>query len=323
MAKVAIVTRTLNRPAFLRRAIASVLAQTCGDWTHVIVNDGGEREPVESLVREHAERYAGRVQVLHHEARRGMEAASNSGIRASDSEFIVIHDDDDTWEPLFLERCLGVFSRPEGQFFSGVVSQINLVAETIRGDRIRVISKQPHNPWLRSFRLPANFGFFDEIFSISFLYKRKALDEIGWYNEDMPVQADIDFNIRFLSRYNIYAVNEPLANYHQRKPDAEGPHHNTVVAQQELHFNMRAAIFNRYLREDLASNRIGIGFLLNGLLRDPNPKLDELHHTLGQINGWLAQLDARVGNLDHYLQKLISAGKRLPLVGGIIGRVRR
>ncbi len=43
---VTVITRTKNRTLLLERAIKSVLAQTREDWTHVIVNDGGDfRKP--------------------------------------------------------------------------------------------------------------------------------------------------------------------------------------------------------------------------------------------------------------------------------------
>ena len=35
-----------------------------------------------------------------------MEAASNLGVRSSESTYIAIHDDDDLWDPQFLERTV-------------------------------------------------------------------------------------------------------------------------------------------------------------------------------------------------------------------------
>ena len=48
--KIAIITRTKNRPLLLRRAINSVLKQTLKDWIMVIVNDGGSKEEVETTL---------------------------------------------------------------------------------------------------------------------------------------------------------------------------------------------------------------------------------------------------------------------------------
>jgi glycosyltransferase involved in cell wall biosynthesis len=46
------------------------------------------------------------LRVLHHAHSKGMEAASNAGIHASTGEFVVIHDDDDSWHPDFLRETV-------------------------------------------------------------------------------------------------------------------------------------------------------------------------------------------------------------------------
>src|SRR5690349_8594527 len=106
-ATVAVVIRTKNRPLFLARALDSVLAQTYEDWVAVVVNDVGDREPVEAAVAAVADRARGRVHVLHNSVSRGREAAMNTGVHATASTFLVIHDDDDSWAPTFLEETVG------------------------------------------------------------------------------------------------------------------------------------------------------------------------------------------------------------------------
>jgi glycosyltransferase involved in cell wall biosynthesis len=51
-----------------------------------------------------------------------MEAASNAGIAACDSDYIVIHDDDDSWCPDFLERTVAFLDGPEGARYGGVAT---------------------------------------------------------------------------------------------------------------------------------------------------------------------------------------------------------
>ena len=43
MTKVAVITRTKDRPIFLKRALLSVSSQTFSDYIHVVVNDGGTK----------------------------------------------------------------------------------------------------------------------------------------------------------------------------------------------------------------------------------------------------------------------------------------
>ncbi len=76
--RVAIITRTKDRPILLRRAIRGVLDQTFRDWVLVIVNDGGSPEGVELVVDEMADELNGRALVLHHPIPLGMQTAANS-----------------------------------------------------------------------------------------------------------------------------------------------------------------------------------------------------------------------------------------------------
>src|SRR5919112_1932342 len=101
-ARVAIVMRTRNRSLLLDRAIRDVLAQSFTDWLLVLVNDGGRTGEVDPVVEKYSSELGDRVLVIHHEVGRGMEAASNAGIKASGSEYIAVHDDDDKWHPDFL-----------------------------------------------------------------------------------------------------------------------------------------------------------------------------------------------------------------------------
>jgi glycosyltransferase involved in cell wall biosynthesis len=82
-AKVAIITRTKDRPLLLPRCIESVLSQTCRDWLHVIINDGGDPVTLEGVVSRFAGRYDGRLRIIHNSASVGMQNASNLAIRAS------------------------------------------------------------------------------------------------------------------------------------------------------------------------------------------------------------------------------------------------
>nr|NLD40617.1 glycosyltransferase [Actinomycetales bacterium] len=109
---VAIVMRTKDRPILLSRAIDDVLSQSFRDWELIIVNDGGDPARVEELVSVREASAAGRIRVIHHHESLGMEAASNAAIRASASEFLAVHDDDDTWDPDFLHLTVDYLNTP-------------------------------------------------------------------------------------------------------------------------------------------------------------------------------------------------------------------
>jgi len=55
LSKAVIITRTKNRPNFLRRAMLSALGKSYDDRVHVIVNDGGQRNEIDLLALEFEE----------------------------------------------------------------------------------------------------------------------------------------------------------------------------------------------------------------------------------------------------------------------------
>lgn len=258
--KVAIITRTKNRVILLRRAIESVLGQTEEDWVHVIVNDGGNPEPVEQLLSEYTEQYADRLIVVHNPESLGMEGASNKGIKASDSEYVVIHDDDDSWEPAFLERCVQELSLVSFPSVKGVVTHTTQVFEKVTEDGAEEEYRRDFDPWLVSVSLP-EISEINKFMPISFLFERSVFDEIGYYDDSLPVIGDWEFNIRFLMKYDIVVVKENLANYHIRT-NKVGDYSNTVTAGNDAHLFYRDMIVNKFIRQDIADGKLTHGMLM-------------------------------------------------------------
>jgi len=257
---VAVITRTKNRTLLLRRAIESVLGQSHADWQHVIVNDGGDALDVDKLVSEYSERYKGRLKVVHNSESVGMEAASNIGITASSSEYVVIHDDDDSWNPAFLQETLATLEACPIPSVRGVVTHINQVFEKIDGDKVIHEREQIFDPDLSAITLP----FISEVnrfLPIAFIFKRNVFDEIGLYDESLPVIGDWEFNIRYFSKFDVLVLRKPLANYHVRT-QAMSAYENTVTAGQDQHQFYRSLIINKHIRNDLESGASSLGHLL-------------------------------------------------------------
>jgi glycosyltransferase involved in cell wall biosynthesis len=92
-----IVTRTKDRPILVKRSIESVLNQSHQNWFHVIINDGGDIETLEMIISKYADIYRDRLKLIHNPSSVGAGPALNVGMKASNSEYIVTHDDDDSW----------------------------------------------------------------------------------------------------------------------------------------------------------------------------------------------------------------------------------
>lgn len=249
---VAIVTRTKNRPLLFRRAAASVAAQTYRNFRWVIVNDGGDPAPVEEIIASSGVD-PWQITLINNPESVGMEAASNMGIRAVDTEYVVIHDDDDRWEAGFLAESVAFLESPRAAAagFEGVLSRAMRVSEQIIGDRVVIHDSKPFMPWVSEVTITqmAVGNFFAPI---SFLYRRWVYDDIGGYHENLPVLGDWRFNLDFLIRANIGFLDKYLSHYHHRdKGDSsrDGVYANSVVGGQSLHAQYQSVVINGFLRD--------------------------------------------------------------------------
>lgn len=265
MPKIGAITRTKNRPLLLERAIKGICAQSFGDWVQVIVNDGGDPGPVEQLVEAVPADKRSRIQVIHNPESLGMEAASNVGLKALDSKYAMIHDDDDSLHPDFFARTAAYLDEPPHPSVKGVVTHTERIIESIEGDTVRTIHTYMYNDWLESVSLRRMLA--ENVFApIAFLFDREACHEVGAFREDLPVLGDWDFNVRFLARHEIGVIREKLACYHDRESSGNGDYASSVKAKAHLHAFYDNMLRNEWLRADMEGGRTGKGVIANQAL---------------------------------------------------------
>lgn len=258
--KVAIITRTKNRPLLLRRAAESVSQQTYHNYQWVIVNDGGDVDDVYDVIKR-CSIDRRKITLISNSTSTGMEAASNIGIGNSLSEFIVIHDDDDSWEPDFLMETVNYLASPAGKRYGGVVTGTTYVSEEIRGDQVIEHGRQPYMDWLRNVQL-AEMAAGNLFAPISFIFRRKVWEEVGGFNEALPVLGDWFFNLEFLSKTDIGVLPIPLANYHHRDRGEVSSYANSVVGGISKHEEFSAVVRNEILRKNIESPGTALAILL-------------------------------------------------------------
>ena len=230
--RVSIITRTKDRPLYLHRALSSVTGQTLREWELIIVNDGGDPRILRDVVGELDADDRRKISIIDHPQSRGRWQAANAGVRAAVADYVVLHDDDDSWAPVFLERAVGYLdAHPERE---GVVSRIEIVWESREKDRIKTTGREP---FLRDSVAPLLMDQqrFNQFVPIAFVYRRALHDEIGLYDEQLPVIGAWEFNTRVLQRGPLeYLGSTPLAYWHQR-PSANGADGNSVILASEDH----------------------------------------------------------------------------------------
>lgn len=120
---ISVCIRAHDRPAGLKNAVESVLAQTYSDFEVVVSDDTGSCEDVVRAFPDHRVRY--------HLATGATGPAANlrSAFNAANGSYLALLDDDDRWHPEFLERAIAPFEREPD--IGVVFTDFNLVV----GDR--------------------------------------------------------------------------------------------------------------------------------------------------------------------------------------------
>jgi glycosyltransferase involved in cell wall biosynthesis/FMN phosphatase YigB (HAD superfamily) len=307
--RTAIITRTRNRPVLLRRAIESVLAQSDPDWLHVIVNDGGNSAAVDILAAEFENAYQSRLLILHNTESRGMQNASNKAIKMSDSEFIAIHDDDDSWEPGFLAQCVGHLNQVHAESpVQGVVSGVHWVFEEIDASGKVVELRRQEFPVPPTIKLAEAAA--ENLFPpIAFLYRRRVHETVGYFDERFTVMGDWDFNLRFLCAFDIDVIPEKLARWHWRH-QSDGPDYgNSCTATVDVHKKMEARMYNHYLRRDMENGHPGLGHLMN------------LARPIAQLSRQVAELKGQMGQATLTSASTLAHAEHLSRITRDLGRV--
>ena len=249
---VAVLVRTKDRPRFLRRALANIAEQTFTDYTVCVINDGGDESATRAILQA-----SPLAHLLEGDAPRltllttgggNMEAASNAGLAATDSEFVAIHDDDDLWAPEFLERTVGALRASEALICSTRVVE-RYERETPEGE-FEVYEERIFHDGLPGFGLQFLYRT-NRAVPIGILYRRRLHELVGFYDESLPVVGDWEFNLRAAAVTEVLLVDEPLA-YWSLRPDADGADANSVQRQAE-HARFDASVRARAIRDDLRS----------------------------------------------------------------------
>lgn len=101
MIKVSVIIPCYNQAAFLPKAVASLQAQTLGNWECIIIDDGSKDNTTE--VASNISLQEPRVRLIQ-QANGGSACARDAGIQIAKGQFIQFLDADDTIDPEKLER---------------------------------------------------------------------------------------------------------------------------------------------------------------------------------------------------------------------------
>lgn len=195
-----------NKEKYIENAIKSIINQTFTDFELLIINDCSTDKSVEIASKFLSEK----VHLIHHEKNSGLAATRNTGIKKATSNYVTFLDADDLWKPHFLEKIFHLIQNfPEARIFGTNYEEI--WNKTI---------KKPHNG---SENLPTDFAGYVNFFKINLkqgLYNhgsvclhKEVYEKVGFYNENIQLSQDLDFNIRANYHFKLAYDNSVQMSY--------------------------------------------------------------------------------------------------------------
>ena len=218
MIKVSVVIPTYGVPVYLEKAIKSVQAQTLKDWELYVVDDNNPdteaRQKTEQLMRQFSADT--RIHYLQHPHNKNGAAARNTGIREATGEYIAFLDGDDEYMPTRFEKCCNVMDEADER-----IGGVYTGCEMRRGGQVFnvVTDIKPGNFLIGSLACTFLFCTGSNLF-----IRRSIVEELGGFDEKFLRHQDYEFVVRFFTKYDWAAIQEPLViknNENVNVPDVE------------------------------------------------------------------------------------------------------
>jgi glycosyltransferase involved in cell wall biosynthesis len=196
---VSVIIPTYDRAAFVQEAVRSVMDQDfwqdCPAWELLVVDDGSS-DDTRNILRHWENRL-----VYLKQPHAGVSAARNLGLRLSRGDYVAFLDSDDLWKPNKISQQMRFLeAHPE--------AVVVCTEETWIRKGVFVNPRKKHRKY--------SGWVFDKFLPLcllslsSALFRRRLFDEIGMFDEDLPVCEDYDLGIRLAQRYPVFTLSEAL-----------------------------------------------------------------------------------------------------------------
>jgi glycosyltransferase involved in cell wall biosynthesis len=206
---ISVIIPTYNRGEYICETIESVFEQTYKDFEIIIVDDGSTDD-----TRQLIEPYLSRIKYIYQE-NAGVSAARNTGIIASESEYVAFLDSDDLWLTNKLKLQMEFLdSNPQ-------LGMVYADACMFSNDQIIYSSFLKLKKFTSYGYIFGNLIKEDFIITSTVLVRREVFKDVGTFDESLSVAEDYDMWLRIARKYQIGLINECLVKYRK---------HNTNIS---------------------------------------------------------------------------------------------
>lgn len=180
---------------YLEQAMGSVLNQTFPDFELIVVDDASTDDTGRLVSQFPRARYVRRAE------NGGQATTRNTGAAIAKGEFLAFLDQDDLWEPMFLELTVPLL-------------HANSKAALIHCDGYQVSEGNEILEYDAAMKHTASITQMlrggHDVGTSGSLFRRSCFDSVGGYDDALWVWEDIDLAIRLFQRYPVIHLPKPL-----------------------------------------------------------------------------------------------------------------
>ena len=192
---ISVIIPTFNREVLVKRAINSVLSQTCPPEEIIVVDDGSTDQTSRIIAEEFPQ-----ITLLT-QANKGVSAARNKGIRHANCDWLAFLDSDDEWAPSKLEKQINAL-RNRRDFVACHTDEIWMR----NGNRVNAMKKhQKPEGWIFQQCLPLCC-----VSPSSVVLKKALFSMVGDFDEALPACEDYDMWLRIFSIFPVLLLQDKL-----------------------------------------------------------------------------------------------------------------
>lgn len=200
--KISIITPCLNSEKTIERTINSIIIQDYEDIEYIIV-DGKSTDNTLNIIKKYADKY--RFIKYISEKDNSMTEALNKGLKIAVGDIIGVINADDEYFP-------NIFKFINEQFNNSDI-------DVLVGNSYHIDEKTKKIKYISTPKYASNYilmnildCFFPEC---SVFYSKKAIKNIGYYNEDIKYTQDYDLYLRFIKYgYTIKYFNKNIGKFY-------------------------------------------------------------------------------------------------------------
>ncbi|MFQ5543387.1 MAG: glycosyltransferase family 2 protein [Nitrospiria bacterium] len=191
---ISVIIPTFNRTHTLSRALDSIFKQAYAIHEIIVVDDGSQDAALDVQSKYPRVKF---IQQSH----LGVSAARNRGIRAATGDWIALLDSDDTWSPRKLSRQTDAIVRQP----DAILCHTNelWIRNGVRVNQMKKHQKKGGHIFQHCLPLCV-------ISPSSVLIKKTLFEEIGYFDEKLPVCEDYDLWLRICAKYPVLYLDECL-----------------------------------------------------------------------------------------------------------------